>query len=68
MANTYYEFRRQKFVEKLQSRFLEVINNADNILDMEIEAKFSRGEAPSIRYDITELITPDAESEEGDGE
>ena len=64
----YYGFRKEGFIEKLKSRFLEVVDNADRIEEMKIEAQVSRGEAPLIRYEITELLIPEQDGESEDAE
>lgn len=51
-------FTRGKAVEELRKRYNEIVDNAKNYRDMTIKTTFHYDEAPTIRYDITEVIIP----------
>ena len=46
-------------VKKVES----ILNNTEHIRDMKIEITGSLGTAPSIKYEISEFITPKSEDE-----
>ena len=57
-------FTRGNAVEELRKRYNEIVDNAKNYRDMTIQTTFHFDEAPTIRYDITEIVIP----EESDSE
>jgi len=51
-------FTRGNAVEELKKRYNEIVDNAKNYRDMTIQTTFHFDEVPTIRYDITEVVTP----------
>ena len=59
-------FTRGKAVEELRKRYNEIVDNAKNYRDMTIQTTFHFDELPTIRYDITEVISSEGSDENGE--
>ena len=56
-------YSRGNAVEALKKRYNEIVDSAKNYRDMTIQTTFHFDEVPTIRYDVTEVIIPEEDTE-----
>ena len=56
-------YSRGNAVEALKKRYNEIVDSAKNYRDMTIQTTFHFDEVPTIRYDVTEVIVPEEDTE-----